>query len=544
MSQPADRQVRFDLPMDTDDESSYAGISQSPTSNADVTPKAFYFGIGLPPGPQTKFNFGMDIQGPSAPSPLPRPTPPKFNFGMDIDCPAGPLPTASAPLCLAEPHFAIGVKQPRHPHRTHTPLPCKVSTHSTHLCCTGLCPTRPIWIRGLGLLQKSQGCLNRPLLTGSAIAHLGQPFCPIGTKSSHVLPMSAYLHCLDLRAAHRHQTPHLALVSCIGISRQVYHWYPISRRTISDSDLRTIRRKCFNSSPLGSKYCTRTHLDLPFNFVFDLHIPAAQPATPPALIQEPFNFSHNLAITIPAAQPATPTPIQEPFNFGLNLAIPTQPQPAIPSTTPQPFNLGFNIPIKPKPTAGTLPVKAPPATVSTSQHVGYNINNEPFQFGCEALSPIGQWTPVPIPAPALISVPAAPPAVPIANLAPYKAMSLLNAERSLQSQTRATLIDNAKQAAIKIVERLNGDKFDKLAQLMASSMIQDANELRDPTPDEMLGINRVMLSAFCESQDRLASIFKDLISLHHIAQVHDRVAPAVAALMKEVERAEANAAKQ
>ncbi|KAG1851389.1 hypothetical protein F4604DRAFT_1686886 [Suillus subluteus] len=181
----------------------------------------------------------------------------------------------------------------------------------------------------------------------------------------------------------------------------------------------------------------------PFNFGFNLQIPAAQPATPPALIQEPFNFSLNLAIPIPAAQPATPAPIQEPFNFGLNLAIPTQPKPATPNTTPQPFNLGFNIPIKPKPTTGTPPAKVPPTTVSTSRHVGYNINNEPFQFGCEALLPIGQWTPVPMPVLAPISVPAAPPAVPIARLAPYKAMSLPNAEGSLQSQTRASLIDNA-----------------------------------------------------------------------------------------------------
>ncbi|KAG1872221.1 hypothetical protein F4604DRAFT_1681325 [Suillus subluteus] len=327
MSQPAEHQVQFNLPMDTDDESSYAGISQSPTSNANVTPKAFYFGIGLPPGPQPKFNFGMDIQ----------------------DHPAGPLPTASVP--------------------------------------------------------------------------------PTATQ--------------------------------------------------------------------------------PFNFGFDLHIPAAQPATPPALIQELFNFGLNLAVPIPAAQPATPAPIQEPFNFSLNLAIPTQPTPATPNTTPQPFNLGFNIPIKPKPTASTPPAKAPPATVSTSQHhsnlavkLSRRLDNghrcqfqrrHPFQCQCRCQ---------------------------------YQFPFLWHRQ---QCQSPGLLPTK---------------QFDKLAQMMASSIIQDASDIREPTPDEMLGINQVMLSSFSESRDRLTRIFKDLISLHHIAQVHDGVAPAVAASMKEVERAEANAAKQ
>ncbi|KAG2111437.1 hypothetical protein DEU56DRAFT_920047 [Suillus clintonianus] len=80
MSLPEQRQVRFEIPMDTDDESRYG----SATSNAAVGNTAFYFGIGAPAAPPLpRFNFGMDIPMSSVASASPTMQQP-FNLGLDL----------------------------------------------------------------------------------------------------------------------------------------------------------------------------------------------------------------------------------------------------------------------------------------------------------------------------------------------------------------------------------------------------------------------------------------------------------------------------
>ncbi|KAG1850409.1 hypothetical protein F4604DRAFT_1934407 [Suillus subluteus] len=49
-------------------------------------------------------------------------------------------------------------------------------------------------------LTGNQGRQYHPLLVISVIAHLGQPFRPVGIESSHVLPMSTYLHWIQSAA--------------------------------------------------------------------------------------------------------------------------------------------------------------------------------------------------------------------------------------------------------------------------------------------------------------------------------------------------------
>ncbi|KAG0693664.1 hypothetical protein DFH29DRAFT_881296 [Suillus ampliporus] len=90
-----------------------------------------------------------------------------------------------------------------------------------------------------------------------------------------------------------------------------------------------------------------------------------------------------------------------------------------------------------------------------------------------------------------------------------------------------------------ILSRLNGEEFDRVAQMMVGGSLGVGEAIWDPKPDEVLDSNRLMLSAFCENRDRLTRIFKDLISLHHMAQVQERVMPIVNTLLEEVERAEA-----
>jgi hypothetical protein len=68
---------------------------------------------------------------------------------------------------------------------------------------------------------------------------------------------------------------------------------------------------------------------------------------------------------------------------------------------------------------------------------------------------------------------------------------------------------------------------DHLAQMMVGGALGPSNDIQDPKPNEIIQSNKMMLMAFCESRDQLTRIFKDLISLHHLAQLHERVLPSV-----------------
>ncbi|KAG1884754.1 hypothetical protein F4604DRAFT_1919265 [Suillus subluteus] len=136
------------------------------------------------------------------------------------------------------------------------------------------------------------------------------------------------------------------------------------------------------------------------------------------------------------------------------------------------------------------------------------------------------------------------PAEPVTPPVEYKALVLPKVETALQPPTLASLVTDAKEAAMDIVRRLGGEEFDELAQMMVGGTLGPDDDVRDPTPEEILESNRVMLLAFCENRDRLTRIFKDLISLHHVAHVHERIVPAVDSLLQEVESAEAKVAAQ
>ncbi|KAG1771582.1 hypothetical protein EV702DRAFT_1201897 [Suillus placidus] len=105
--------------------------------------------------------------------------------------------------------------------------------------------------------------------------------------------------------------------------------------------------------------------------------------------------------------------------------------------------------------------------------------------------------------------------------------------------TLKSLVSDAERVAIDIVYRLGGELFDHLAHMMVGGALGPGDDIRDPNPDEVLESNKMMLMAFCEGRDRLTRIFKDLISLHHLAQVHERALPTVESLLYEVGRAEA-----
>lgn len=74
--------------------------------------------------------------------------------------------------------------------------------------------------------------------------------------------------------------------------------------------------------------------------------------------------------------------------------------------------------------------------------------------------------------------------------------------------------------------------------MMVAGALSAGDDIRDPKPEEVLESNKMMLMAFCESRHRLTRIFKDLISLHHIAQLHERVLPSVESLLQEFDIAE------
>ncbi|KAG2356847.1 hypothetical protein BDR07DRAFT_1380514 [Suillus spraguei] len=257
------------------------------------------------------------------------------------------------------------------------------------------------------------------------------------------------------------------------------------------------------------------HTPQPFNLGFTLPFPAQQPAP------KPFNMGFNL----PVQSTGTPLP---------TMPLPTTPLP----TTSQPFNLNFNLPM-----AVTTPAICfglVQAQADTLRHVGYDINNRSFQFGCKPPSPIAEWQPELIqalhPSPPVASSPAA-----IADAAPGPSIPrpLPHTGGHVEWLKLKSLVGDAEHSAIDIVKHLGGEEFDHLAQMMVGSTLGLGDDVRDPKPDEVLESNQMMLMAFCESRDWLTRIFKDLINLHHLAQVHEQVLPAVESLLDEVDKAEA-----
>ncbi|KAG2126632.1 uncharacterized protein EDB93DRAFT_1108877 [Suillus bovinus] len=284
-----------------------------------------------------------------------------------------------------------------------------------------------------------------------------------------------------------------------------------------------------------------------FNFGMDLDIGAAPSAAPPTPW---FNFGMNLSIpaAIPPSSPALPTP--KPFNLGF--ALPLSAQPA-----PKPFNLGFNLLVQ---SMGT-PALAPSPPTTKPFNLGFNVPmavtppttrtgagpgryKASFRFECEPPSPIGEWqselirVPQPSPYVALLCVGSLP-AIPDAAPGPSISLVLPHTSGHLDWPTLKSLVGDAERAAIDVLNRLCGEEFDHLAQMMVGSALGPGDDVWDPKPDEVLESNRMMLMAFCESRDVLTRIFKDLISLHHLAQVHERVLPVVESLLDEVDQAEA-----
>ncbi|KAG1725104.1 hypothetical protein EDB19DRAFT_1915221 [Suillus lakei] len=100
---PAQCQVRFDIPMDTNDESQYNGESGSPTSNVAVGNTAFYFGIGVPP---PRFNFTMDIPMLAVESTSPTMQQP-LNLGFKL-----PIPVSQQTPLLSSTPFNLGFQLP------------------------------------------------------------------------------------------------------------------------------------------------------------------------------------------------------------------------------------------------------------------------------------------------------------------------------------------------------------------------------------------------------------------------------------------------
>lgn len=74
---------------------------------------------------------------------------------------------------------------------------------------------------------------------------------------------------------------------------------------------------------------------------------------------------------------------------------------------------------------------------------------------------------------------------------------------------------------------------------MLGGVLAPDEDLRKPQPDEVLGSNRAMMLAFCETRDWLTKAFKELQDLHHIAEIHARMVPPLASLMHEMEMSEA-----
>ncbi|KAG1857409.1 hypothetical protein F4604DRAFT_1685242 [Suillus subluteus] len=316
-----------------------------------------------------------------------------------------------------------------------------------------------------------------------------------------------------------------------------------------------------------------------FNFGFNMNAQAepTQPALAPKSLNfgwmqpvvspdhtapatTPFNFGMGAHVTSPSTASTPPTPRPKPINFGWDcLPPPALPMQALsmastPTTPqPQPINFGWDClpaPASPMQALPTMAIVDPPTPCLTQlnfgwtgkasskeapQHMGYDMTNKPFRFGCEGKpAKVGGWQPVPIAAtvsaaspatcsslPVSYAAPALPNTVGALQLpkAPIPAIAIATASES-QEPKLATLVSEAEQAVINIVKRLQSDEFDVLAQKLIGTVVGPEIAIRDPTNEEVLDSNHVLLMAFSETRDRLTQIFKDLISLHRIANGH------------------------
>ncbi|KAG1798338.1 hypothetical protein EV424DRAFT_1546321 [Suillus variegatus] len=236
--------------------------------------------------------------------------------------------------------------------------------------------------------------------------------------------------------------------------------------------------------------------DFGFSTVMEVSL-TPQPATPSGL---DFGWGASVAGDDPVV-----TPIAKPFNFGMDLDVnqqrsvtppttPTAKMPSPPKTEPA-FDFGWNLSPTPPP---AHPV-----------HVGYDICNQSFPFNCQVPpAKVGDWQPMPVKAavPVKVSDPAAAPPIPAQLEVPYTPMALPNVgfpfpRRSPPSSSSdgpepqsslQHVITDAEKTARNIVERLQGDEFDKLAQLMLGSIVNPGDDVRHPKPNEVLNSNRVI----------------------------------------------------
>ncbi|KAG2364699.1 hypothetical protein BDR07DRAFT_1482167 [Suillus spraguei] len=222
---------------------------------------------------------------------------------------------------------------------------------------------------------------------------------------------------------------------------------------------------------------------LKFNFGMNLCIPGAIPPSSLALhTLQPFNLEFSLPL--PAQQPAP-----KPFNMGFNLPVQSTGMPL--PTTSQPFNLGFNLPMAVTTPATSFGLVL--AQADTSRHVGYDINNRSFQFGCKPPSPIVEWQPELIRAlHPLLSV-ASPPAIADAAPGPSIPRPLPHTFGHVERPKLKSLVGDTERSAIDIVKRLGSEEFDHVAQMMVSGALGPGDDVRDPKPDEVLESNQMML---------------------------------------------------
>ncbi|KAG1851424.1 hypothetical protein DFJ58DRAFT_728863 [Suillus subalutaceus] len=267
--------------------------------------------------------------------------------------------------------------------------------------------------------------------------------------------------------------------------------------------------------------------------------PAASPdRTAPATTL--FNFGMGAPVTLPSTASTPPPPQPKPINFGWDcLPPPASPMQASSMastpTTPRPQSINFGwdclpppaSPMQVPPTTATVDPPTPPLTQlnfgwtrkasskEAPQHVGYDMTNKPFQFGCEGEpAKVGGWKPVPFTATVSADSPAthssllvsyAAPALPnmVGALqlpkAPIPAIAVAAASES-QALKLATLVSEAEQAAINIVKRLRSDEFDALAQSLIGTVVGPKIEVLNPTNEEVLDSNRVLLTAYSRQE--------------------------------------------
>ncbi|KAG2058443.1 hypothetical protein BDR06DRAFT_968454 [Suillus hirtellus] len=281
----------------------------------------------------------------------------------------------------------------------------------------------------------------------------------------------------------------------------------------------------FNDSPAAlkaDKACTLPTVpyQLDFRFQPQQHMPL--------VVRLAFNFGFNTGIAVsPTPPPAAPlyfdfdwttsndlvTLVTQPFNFGMDLDVTPQ-RPATPPniSTPMPpalapklaFDFGWNL----------LLTSAPGPTV----HVGYDISNK-YNILIQLRSSSRES----------------------GRFAATSSLKnvLLSHSFPTSGPSVLTVISDAEKVVMNIVEQLQGNEFDQLAQLMIGSIVNLGDDVQYPNPDEVLDSNQVLLLVFCESRDKLTRIFKNLIHLHHMAVVQARVVPMMASLSKEVQKVEA-----